>query len=44
VEVVEVLGCDGGNLDVVDVHLVLLDEIEKQVEGTFVHGDIYFIG
>jgi hypothetical protein len=31
-------------LNVVDVHLVLLDEIEKQVERAFVHGDIYFVG
>jgi hypothetical protein len=43
-EIVEVLRSDFGDLNVVNVHLLLLDEIEKQVEGTFVHRDIDFVG
>jgi hypothetical protein len=43
-EVVEVLGSDFGNLDVVDVHFLLFDEVEQEVEGTFVHGDGDFVG
>jgi hypothetical protein len=44
VEVVEVLGSDSGDLDVVDVHFLLFDEVEQEVEGTFVHGDGDFVG
>ena len=40
VEVVEVLRGDFGDLDVVDVHFLLFDEIEQEVEGTFVDRDV----
>ncbi len=39
-EVVEVLGSDFGDLDVVDVHFLLFDEVEQEVERTFVDGDV----
>jgi hypothetical protein len=28
----------------VDVHFLLFDEVEQEVEGTFVHGDGDFVG
>jgi hypothetical protein len=31
-------------LDIVDRHFLLLDEIEKQVQRTFVHRDVDFVG
>jgi hypothetical protein len=31
-------------LDVVNTHLLLLDEIEKQVQRTFVHRDVDLVG
>ena len=40
VEIVEILRGDSGDLDVVDAHLLLLDEVEQQVERTFVDGDM----
>src|SRR6202035_1625246 len=44
VEVVEVLRGDFGDLDVVDVHFLLFDEVEQEIEGTFVHRDGDFVG
>jgi hypothetical protein len=43
-EIVEVLRSDFGDLDVVDVHFLLFDEVEQEVERTFVHGDGDFVG
>jgi hypothetical protein len=43
-EVVEVLRRDFGDLDVVDVHFLLFDEVEQEVERTFVHRDSDFVG
>ena len=43
-EVVEVLRSDFGDLDVVDVHFLLFDEVEQEVERPFVHGDGDFVG
>jgi len=44
VEVGEVLRGDEGDLDVVDVHFLLFDEVEQEIEGTLVHGDGDFVG
>ena len=44
VEVVEILGGDFGDLDVVDVHFLLFDEVEQEVERTFVDGDVDAVG
>jgi hypothetical protein len=44
VEVVEVLRGDFGDLDVVNVHFLLFDEIEQEVERTFEDGDGDFVG
>jgi hypothetical protein len=44
VEVVEILGSDFGDLDVVDVHFLLFDEVEQEVEGTFEERDVDFVG
>src|SRR5258708_38935119 len=43
-QVIEILRSDLGNLNVVDAHLLLLDEIKKQVQRTFVHRDVDFVG
>jgi hypothetical protein len=44
VEVIEILGSDFGDLDVVDVHFLLFDEVEQEVEGTFEERDVDFVG
>jgi hypothetical protein len=44
VEVVEILRGDFGDLDVVNIHFLLFDEIEQEVERTFEDGDGDFIG
>src|SRR5208337_1393669 len=44
VEVVEILAGDFGDLDVVDVHFLLFDEIEQEVERTFIDGDVDAVG
>ena len=43
-EVVEILGSDFGDLDVVDVHFLLFDEVEQEVEGAFEERDVDFVG
>ena len=43
-EVVEILRSDFGDLDVVNVHFLLFDEVEQEVERAFVHGDGDFVG
>ena len=43
-EVVEVLRGDFGDLDVVNVHFLLFDEVEQEVERTFEEGDVDFVG
>ncbi len=44
VQVVEILLGDFGDGDVVNVHLLLADQIEQQVERTLVSGQIDAIG
>ena len=43
VQVIELLGGDFGDLDIVNAHFLLLDEIKQQVQGTFVGGDRDFV-
>jgi hypothetical protein len=44
VKVVEILGGDFGDLNVVDRHFLLFDEVEQEVERTFVEGNVDAIG
>src|SRR5208337_4637820 len=44
VKVVEILAGDFGDLDVVDAHFLLFDEVEQEVERTFVDGDVDAVG
>ena len=43
-QVVEVLRGDSGNLDVMDVHLLLFDQVKQEVEGALVGRDRDFVG
>jgi|GEM_PF-6136367 len=43
VDVGQVLIGNPGDLDIVDIHLVLLDEMEQKVEGAFEIFDLYFV-
>ena len=42
-EVVEILRGDLGDLDVVDGHFLLLDQVKQQVERALVHRDVDFV-
>src|SRR5216684_3204227 len=44
VQVIQVLRGDFRNLDVVNTHLLLSNQIQQQVEWTFVHRDLNFVG
>jgi hypothetical protein len=44
VEVVEILRGDFGNLNIVDIHFLLFDEIEQEVEGAFIERNVDSVG
>jgi len=44
VEVVQILTGDFGDGDVVDVHLLLADQVEQQIERAFVGFDVHVVG
>src|SRR5260370_27178529 len=39
-EIIKILGGNQRNLNVVNIHLLLLDQIQQQVEGPVVHRDV----
>ena len=44
VEIVEILARDLGDRNVVDIHFLLLDEIEQEIERALEEGDVDFVG
>src|SRR5229473_6288874 len=43
-QIIKILRGNHRNLNVVNIHLLLLDQIQQQVEGPFIHRDLYFVG